>query len=109
MCLEAKKQYFNEKIAGVEENSKELFKLANKLLQKQGDTSLPTHSCEKQLANEIGHYFKEKIEKIRINFPQPIVTEVPQIIPNVTPFREFSPIGIEVLSKMILSGNSKSC
>ena len=59
-CLEAKTQYYNSKIEKSEENSKELFNLANSLLYKEKNEALPTYLCEKTLADQFGEYFTTK-------------------------------------------------
>ena len=109
-CDKAKKDYYNSKIEETTENSKELFRLANKLLHKAKDSSLPTHTCEKTLANQFGQYFTQKIENIQQQFEERAEStdhlDTSHSFPELT---SFSPISIEDLSKLIQNGNSKSC
>ena len=64
-----KKEYYNRKISEGEENSKDLFKVTNTLLHKENSGALPTHSSEKELTNDIGRFFKQKIVNLREQFP----------------------------------------
>ena len=65
LCIETKRKYYNDRVLAAENNSKELFKVANTLLNKPTCTSLPSHTAERDLANKFGQYFTEKISKIR--------------------------------------------
>ena len=112
MCDEAKTLFYNKKIEDAGNDSKELFKLSNTLLKKAKDNSLPTHTCEKELANNFGNYFSQKIEKIRTDFtPQNryIITEDPSESTLPPEMRSFKEMTEDEIEKVITSGNSKSC
>ena len=63
MCDKAKKEYYNTKINDAKNDQKELFKICNGLLHKTKNTSLPTYSSQKELADQIVSFFMEKIAK----------------------------------------------
>ena len=109
ICHEAKIQFYNSKIEKTEENSKELFNLANSLLHKEQSDSLPSHSCEKELANHFGQYFQDKIENIRQEFPTESEYPLDMVNSSSSSLISFSSISPADLSKFITDGNSKSC
>ena len=43
--------------------------MTNTLLHKENSGALPTHSSEKELTNDIGKFFKQKIVNLREQFP----------------------------------------
>ena len=97
-----------------ENNSKELFKVANSLLNKPTSTSLPSHTTEKDLANKFGEFFSNKIAGIRDSFTQNSheSADVDEVEIPILPFprmESFTQITEEKLSKIIMQGNSKSC
>ena len=113
LCETAKAEFYSKKISEIENDSKALFCLSNKLLHKTKDESLPSHSSEKDLANLFGDYFSAKIAKIRDTFP---VVERSETSMDATTYRyayqpldHFAEISESDLSKLILKGNSKSC
>ena len=70
LCSEVKRKYYNGEVLSAENNSKELFKVANSLLNKPRSTSLPSHTAEKDLANKFGQFFSNKIARIRDGLTQ---------------------------------------
>ena len=66
-CAKAKQNYYSEKIKDNNSDSKTLFQIANTLLHKEKNTSLPSHSSPSQLADRFAGYFTEKIASIRNN------------------------------------------
>ena len=112
LCEEAKADYYNKKIDETKKNSQELFKLANSLLYRTKDSTLPSHTSEKDLADSFGTYFCQKIEKIREHFPERMRSSAPVDNPSsstIQPLTSFLEISKKELSKLILHGNSKSC
>ena len=114
LCSEAKRKYYNGRVLGAENNSKELFKVANSLLNKPKSTSLPSHTTEKDLANKFGHFFNNKIANIRDGLTQNIhesadMDEVDIPILTFPRMESFTQITEEKLFKIIMHGNSKSC
>ena len=43
--------------------------MTNTLLHKENSGALPTHSSEKELTNDTGKFFKQKIVNLREQFP----------------------------------------
>ena len=111
LCDKAKTDFYSSKINDAKENSKELFNLANTLLSKQKDSSLPTHSDSKVLANDFGLFFKQKIDKIRLPFSDfsNVDGGTDKAPPDTPGCSSFNEISREDISKIIEHGNSKSC
>ena len=65
---QSKNAYSNQRIKDADQNSKELFTLANGLLYKKAPCYFPNHTPEKKLAGSFELYFKEKIENIHRHF-----------------------------------------
>lgn len=112
MCNKAKQKYYETKIIENENDSKKLFQICNNLLHKIKDNSLPSHSSPAELANKFVQYFKDKITKIREDLKNDIApttefqSEEERTNSNLGNFKEISEAEV---SKLILSGNSKSC
>ena len=64
LIYESKQLYYNDWIEENSSNSKLLFKIVNKLLQKNTDRQYPKEHDDKSLANSFADYFGTKIEKI---------------------------------------------
>ena len=58
---QAKAAYYTSQIDKNKGNSKTLFKLTNSLIWKNGETILPTHSCDKTLADQLLSFFIIKL------------------------------------------------
>ena len=86
--------------------------MTNTLLHKENSGALPTHSSEKELTNDIGKFFKQKIVNLREQFPAKVryqstssaVSTIGDCI-----FQTFKDITVTDVSKFIKEGNSKSC
>ena len=61
----AKAAYYTSQIDKNKGDSKTLFKLTNSLMGKNGETILPTHSCDKTHADQFLSFFHNKIDNIR--------------------------------------------
>ena len=117
LCSKYKQSYYNNKITEAENDSKQLFKISKQLLCKSKESTLPSHPSSKDLANKFSSYFSDKIGKIRTdldnnkskssNDKQTI--NVDTLASNISEMRSFANVSEEKLSKLILSGNSKSC
>ena len=104
---ESKKNYYNSKITAAEENSKELFDLTKTLLYRERKEHLPTGDC-KDIACKFGLYFPGKIENIRKDFPTSNACSHPHAA-SEDDMKEFMVVSEKEISKVITSGNSKSC
>ena len=63
-----KKNHYSEKLK--EGNSRTMYSIVNKLLDKKQDKVLPSSNNDKQLANEFVTFFTEKISKLRARFKE---------------------------------------
>ena len=85
------------------------------LLCKTNDNILPNYTSEKDLANKFANYFGTKIANIRTELESGLIkdsdnsSDSPAIVSNTQPLRSFANITDDKVSKIILSGNSKSC
>ena len=61
-----RKDYIKNKIENAQ-SSKDLYKICDKLLNREQRSVLPSHDCARSLANTFVDYFKNKIELIRSN------------------------------------------
>ena len=62
LCNSTKKDYNKNKIENAQ-SSKDLYKIYNKLLNREQRSVLPAHDCATSLANTFVDYFKNKIEQ----------------------------------------------
>ena len=111
LCTEAKRKFYQEKINANSSDQKALFKIANELLHKSKDNSLPIHDCPETLANSFANYFRNKIEMISETF-QDVTSEQEDLEygdPSVQILSALQPISEDKLKKIIMSGNSKHC
>jgi hypothetical protein len=90
-------------------DQKKLFQITNRLLHKQHEAVLPSHSSSSELAEQFGKYFTDKVQKIRDELPQG--SSDISICNNrqVPKFKEFTPVERGTLENIIIKGNSKSC
>ena len=88
-----------------------MFKVANQLLHRDKQQSLPSHSDPKQLADEFATYFGEKIRKIRDSFPSDLKEEIEKTgdDTHIPQFDTLPSISDEDLRKIIMSSKTKSC
>ena len=113
LLTEAKKNYFKSKVENAA-SSKDLYKVCNKLLNREQKSVLPTHECAKELADKFVDYFNNKISLIRENLLQsPVVT--PSHLQDINsdfigePFEYFQSVTQHDVRKIIHSSPSKSC
>ena len=71
-----KENYFKNKI----ENAKDLYKICDKLLNREQRSVLPSHDCATTLANTFVDYFKNKIELIRSDLEESLNTSTDQLL-----------------------------
>ena len=90
---------------------KEVFKVVENLLHQKGNAKLPSHTCQKELAQRFNDYFVTKISKIRQDLDV-IPTSSTYILPNVisdTSLESFMPATEDEIYKLVTSSPSKSC
>ena len=109
---QAKAAYYTSQIDKNKGDSKTLFKLTNSLMGKNGETILPTHSCDKTLADQFLSFFHNKIDNIRTGLcamvDEPLV-EIPDQSFNGVPLNCFSGVTLQEIRHIILKAPSKSC
>ena len=96
---QAKAAYYTSQIDKNKGDSKTLFKLTNSLMGKNGETILPTHSCNKTLADQFISFFHNKLDNIRTGLcamvDEPLV-EIPDQSFNGVPLNCFSNVTLHV-------------
>ena len=109
---QAKAAYYTSQIDKNKGDSKTLFKLTNSLMGKNRETILPTHSCDKTLADQFLSSFHNKIDNIRTGLcamvDEPLV-EIPDQSFNGVPLNCFSGVTLQEIRHIILKAPSKSC
>ena len=109
---QAKAAYYTSQIDKNKGDSKTLFKLTNSLMGKNGETILPTHSCDKTLADQFLSFFHNTIDNIRTGLcamvDEPLV-EIPDQSFNGVPLNCFSSVTLQEIRHIILKAPSKSC
>ena len=109
---QAKAAYYTSQIDKNKGDSKTLFKLTNSLMGKNGETILPTHSCDKTLADQFLSFFHNKIDNIRTGLcamvDEPLV-EIPDQSFNGVQLNCFSSVTLQEIRHIILKAPSKSC
>ena len=73
-----KKDYIKNKIENAQ-SSKDLYKICDKLLNREQRSVLPSHDCATSLANTFVDYFKKKIELIHSNLEESLNTSSDQL------------------------------
>ena len=61
----ARTTYYTDLIQGNSDDSRKLFKCANSLFNQEADLTFPDYNDKTKLANDIGKFFAQKIERIR--------------------------------------------
>ena len=109
-CKKAKITYYQSQLEQGQGDQKKMYKVANELLYRKKDKSLPNADSEEDLANSFISFFADKIKNITVNFQNnsvPITkTGVPKDINCLTHFKPITP---KELRELIMSGNSKCC
>ena len=104
----AKRQHYCDKVASCT-TSRKLFMVSNELLGKSKSTPLPTDTPRSELPNRFGHFFNEKIQKIRDDLdatpcevPTYSVYDGPQL-------HMFEAVSQEFVLKLVKDSAAKSC
>ena len=108
-----KKDYFKTKITNAQ-SSKELYKICDRLLNREKTSVLPTHECAESLANKFVEYFNDKIELIRSNLNDSLNHSTTQEVSydklfSGVPFENFTEVSEADVRKIISSSPTKSC
>ena len=106
----AKTEFYNDKLSNCD--SKDMFKIVNELLNKN-NRSLPDCDSSKDLANQFCNFFTNKIEKIRGEVDNVVLSE--SVSHNVTnnhvscSMLSFENVSPEDLTTVIMKCPTKSC
>lgn len=116
LLVQAKKNYYSDKIAECGTDHKQLFRLTKNLMGQNGDVILPSCSSEKILSNKFSNYFLNKITTIRTNIGSVnsladsdnlvMTADIPfdgEALTQLTPTTE------DEVRKIITNSPSKSC
>jgi hypothetical protein len=112
--IRAKAEYYSSKVADCQNDTKQLFKTMNGLLQKSSKPVLPSHTSKQLLANKFGEFFSSKIQNIRTNLESVRDVsdssgefEIKRSYSNQ--FDNFLPASEAEIKKIILKAPKKSC
>ena len=109
LCKSSKIAYHQQQIEASKGDQKKLFKIANRLLYRQKDNSLPGEANNDKLANDFVTFFAEKISNITTKFNSindMIQSDMPQ---NIRLLHDFNNVSEKDVKDIILGGNSKCC
>ena len=103
-----KNEYYTNMVSASQGDPRKLWSTMNKILHRTKVPSLPDHDNISSLAKSFGNYFKEKIEKIRLSFP-----DVTEIIPSTRTINAelhcFRLLSEKEIHKIITSSPTKTC
>jgi hypothetical protein len=110
-----RKEFYNDLVTKNASNPKGLYKVTNKLLNKQNDPVLPAHSSLQELTERFAKYFTDKISLIRAGLDS-IRTEHASTYEESWPkpncksrLLEFRPVTEDDVHKLINRSATKSC
>ena len=108
----ARQKYYSNFIEENSADQKKLFKASKSLLNLTKSTSLPPYANDRELANDIGTFFIQKISDIRSELNgqdyQPRESNSSDVITD-TSFGEFHLLSESDVRELILASNRKSC
>ena len=113
LLYSTKKDYLKDKIENAQ-SLKDLYKICDKLLNREQRSVLPSHDYATSLADTFVDYFKNKIELIRSNLEEYLNTSTDQV-PSTAPIfhglslKQFRVISESDVWKVITSSPTKSC
>ena len=112
LCSDTKSTYLCNIIQQYETDQRKLYQLANNLLHRKQEISLPIHKSDIELADRFVDFFDDKIKKIReslsADYPAQNNVIQQQMIPTQR-MTSLSTVSEEELLKIIQKGNSKTC
>ena len=108
-----KKDYIKDKIENAQ-SSKDLYKICDKLLNREQRSVLPSHDCAISLANTFVDYFKNKIELIHSNLEESLNTATDQLPTTASILHglfleQFRVVSESDVRKVITSSPTKYC
>ncbi len=112
MLTDSKQAYYENTIQENSKDQKALFKVVDKLLHKNEEPKLPTHTSLHELCESFADFFVNKITKIRLDLSsiRSCAQHIPsKQVPNCNKLIEFAPSTEEDVQKIIMKSPSKSC
>ncbi len=107
LIKEAKSLHHSSQVEECGKDAKQLFKVVNKLLNRNKASPLPEHQSCRDLANQFSQYFVNKILNIRANLP---VIKLNQDMFDVAPsLCSFHPVTLSEVESVIMKSPNKSC
>ena len=110
----ARATYYTDLIQGNSDDSRKLFKCAKSLFHQEADLTFPGYNDKTKLANDIGKFFAQKIERIRTALDTaasnlcPTVTE-PLYTSCPTQLTSFTELSEEDVKGLIGRSSKKTC
>ncbi len=104
-------QHYQNEISEASGNQKKLFSIIQELASVHRDNPLPDHESVKQLADQFGDFFINKIETIRSEIDtQPCISQSADRFeqPGVT-LSSFKPLSQDEVRKLIMKSKTTSC
>ena len=105
---QSRRRHYSTVIAENSGNPKALWNTFKKILHKTSTIILPDHISPTDLANTFGHFFSDKIVKIRVALESsvPVSLTIPKS--NSTALTSFEPVSEDDILKILKSSNTKS-
>ena len=105
----SRQRHYSAVIAENNGNPKALWNTFKKILHKSSTTVLPDHVSLKDLANSFGHFFCDKIMKIRTALQSLAPVSITRPSMNNSALSSFEPVSEEDILKILKSSPTKSC
>ena len=106
---ESRRRHYSAVITENNGNPKALWNTFKKILHKPSTIILPDHVSLKDLANSFGHYFCDKIMKIRSTLQSSVPVSITRPSMNNSALSSFEPVSEEDILKILKSSPTKSC
>ena len=105
---QSRRRHYSTVIAENNGNPKALWNTFKKILHKTSTIILPDHISPTDLANTFGHFFSDKIVKIRVALESsvPVSLTIPKS--NSSALTSFEPVSEDDILKILRSSNTKS-
>ena len=108
----ARKSFYTDFISDNSTDQRQLFKAAKILFTQRSDLTFPDYEDSNILANDIGEFFIQKIERIRAEFvsstPDSNYLATPESTPLTFCFDSFEPLNEENVKDLISKSSKKS-
>ena len=106
LIRKTKRIHYSEIISKCSGDQKQLFRVANKLLDRGPKSPLPKHDSDQSLADRFSQFFTSKISSVRDALPPPVSAVCTPPATILTNFRSLSPAEIRTV---IVKSPAKSC